>query len=168
MRNFTTYITLIATTLLTACTTELGSKAEKEPVKVTVSVIAEAGSGESVQNYSGVLTENRSALLSFQTGGKLIKLYVKEGEKVRKGQKLATVDQTQPLNALKSAEAALAQAKDGYARLNANSPQEPGGLHTLLSVQRSGKFHNYGRRKPSSSISRSYAHYKHRHHACEA
>ena len=117
MRNYTTYITLIAAVLLTACTTELGRKAEKEPVKVTVSVIAEAGSGESVQNYSGVLTESRSALLSFQTGGKLTKLYVKEGEKVKKGQKLATVDQTQSLNALKSAEAALAQAKDGYARL---------------------------------------------------
>lgn len=117
MKNYTTYIMLITAALLAACTTELGRKAEKQPVKVTVAVISEAGGSESVQNYSGVLTENRSAMLSFQTGGKLTKLYVKEGERVSKGRKIAMVDQTQSLNALRSAEAALAQAMDGYDRL---------------------------------------------------
>lgn len=118
MKHVTKFLIFIAVMAsLASCNAKQRHGVEKQPVKVTVAVVSEIGGSESEQNYSGVLKESRSALLSFQTGGKLTKLYVKEGESVCKGRKIAMIDQTQSLNALKSAEAALAQAMDGYNRL---------------------------------------------------
>lgn len=48
----------------------------------------------STSRYSGVIEESKSVNAAFMTGGKLQTLNVKEGDKVRKGQLLATLDAT--------------------------------------------------------------------------
>ncbi len=109
---------LLFTPMLTGCG-KLHSKKQNtpEPVSVTAVEISRDGTDMYEYSYSGYMSENYSSLLSFQTGGKLIKVYVSEGSKVKKGDKLAEIDDTQSVNALKSAEATLAQAQDGYDRL---------------------------------------------------
>ena len=120
MRNILKHITLLLffTPMLTGCGDLRGDKQNSpEPVPVTVVVASNGGAKHAAYTYSGCITENYSSLLSFQTGGKLVKVYVSEGSKVKKGDKLAEIDSTQSVNALRSAEATLAQAKDGYDRL---------------------------------------------------
>ncbi len=120
MKEILKYITLLllVATMLTGCG-NLRQKKRNLPdsVPVTAVVVSNGSTEYSAYTYSGYLAENYSSLLSFQTGGKLIKVYVSEGSKVKKGDKLAEIDSTQSVNALKSAEATLAQAQDGYDRL---------------------------------------------------
>lgn len=118
--NRATYIitSLLAVLILSSCDAIKHRKEkELEPIAVTVVVVHDTVESAQVQSYSGKLAENLSAVLSFQTGGKLTKVYVSEGQRVKKGQTLAEVDNTQASNTLKAAEAALKQAKDGYNRL---------------------------------------------------
>ncbi len=120
MKEILKYITLLllVATMLTGCG-NLRQKKRNLPdsVPVTAVVVSNGSTEYSAYTYSGYLAESYSSLLSFQTGGKLIKVYVSEGSKVKKGDKLAEIDSTQSVNALKSAEATLAQAQDGYDRL---------------------------------------------------
>ncbi len=71
-----------------------------------------------VQNsYPGYLEEGQSADLAFKYGGLLEQIYVKEGSRVTKGQRLAKVSSPTLENSLRSAQATLEQAQDAYNRL---------------------------------------------------
>lgn len=67
--------------------------------------------------YVGEVVENMSLALNFPTGGTLQKLTVHEGDRVREGQLLAVVDNSNALNAYNAAKATLQQAEDAYRRL---------------------------------------------------
>ncbi|MCH5233793.1 MAG: efflux RND transporter periplasmic adaptor subunit [Muribaculaceae bacterium] len=54
----------------------------------------EATGQTSSRNYSGVVEEGKSVNAAFMTGGKLLSLNAKEGDRVRKGQLLASLDDT--------------------------------------------------------------------------
>ena len=71
--------------------------------------------------------------LIFPLGGQLTSLQVKGGQKVREGQVIATVDDTQAKSMLESAEAMLAQAQDGYKRLK--PVHERGGISDVKWVE---------------------------------
>ena len=60
---------------------------------VLLAEVEPIGSSNS-RNYSGVVEEGKSVNAAFMTGGKLSSLNVKEGDRVRKGQLLATIDNT--------------------------------------------------------------------------
>ncbi len=67
--------------------------------------------------YVGVVEAEKSTMVSF-TGMALLKgVFVSEGESVRKGQLLASIDDTQARNALTAAESQLAQARDAWNRM---------------------------------------------------
>ncbi|MBO4488042.1 MAG: efflux RND transporter periplasmic adaptor subunit [Bacteroidales bacterium] len=87
-----------------------------EPVEVTVMTV-DTISGSLSRTYVGDVTENLSISLGFPLGGRVEKVYVKAGDKVRAGQLLASVDKTSARNAYQSAKATLDQAEDAYARL---------------------------------------------------
>lgn len=71
-----------------------------------------------VQNsYPGYLEEGQSVDLAFKYGGLLEQIYVKEGSRVTKGQRLAKVSSPTLENSLRSAQATLEQAQDAYNRL---------------------------------------------------
>lgn len=54
----------------------------------------ESTEGTLSQTYSGVVEEGKSVNAAFMTGGKLLSLNAKEGERVKKGQLLAKLDAT--------------------------------------------------------------------------
>ena len=95
-------------------------KSEPKQQEETISVKTEkAALGEltSATPYVGVVEEEQSTLVSF-TGMAILKtLHAREGQSVRKGQLLATIDDTQARNALAAAKSTLDQASDAHARM---------------------------------------------------
>ena len=92
-------------------------KAEKsEPIKVSVITIDTVRSGM-MRTYVGEIEEKLSLSLSFAAGGKVEKVLVHEGDYVREGQLLVTVNTATARNAYNSAKAQLEQAEDAYRRL---------------------------------------------------
>jgi membrane fusion protein (multidrug efflux system) len=65
---------------------------------------------------SGTLTADKTAPLSFLVSGKVSRVYVDEGDHVRRGDLLATVESHDYRNNLAIAEAALLRATDAYDR----------------------------------------------------
>lgn len=81
--------------------------------------VAEAKlSGErSEMRYSGTIEASRTIPLTFQTSGTVLSVLVQAGDKVSKGQLLATVDKASSQNMYDIANAKYQQAKDAYDRL---------------------------------------------------
>ena len=70
-----------------------------------------------VSRYVGVVESIHETPLSLQVAGRVLAVNCKNGTRVHKGQMLLRVDNTQAMNALRSAEASLRYAEDGYNRL---------------------------------------------------
>ena len=80
--------------VLTGCKKEdAGRSANPRLRNVLLTEVEGIGSTIS-KKYSGVIEEGKSVNAAFMTGGKLASLKVKEGDRVRKGQLLATLDDT--------------------------------------------------------------------------
>ena len=108
-------------------------KTEKEvvvPVKVTT---VETDSMSRAQQYVGTIEADKSVTLSFETGGLIRNIYVKEGQKVQKGELLAELDDRTARNAYQAAKVTLEQAEDGYKR--AESVYKKGSLPEVKWVE---------------------------------
>ncbi len=117
---FKTLTPIIAVTLsLGACTQ--GKKEEvKEtntPVAVSVYEVSNAVQNQEM-TYSGTIEPDNTAQIGFAVGGVVNIVAVQEGQHVRQGQLLASIDATEYREALAIAEAGLEQAEDMYQRLN--------------------------------------------------
>lgn len=82
----------------------------------TVTVDASSDSGE--RTYVGTVKESYGSMLSFATMGTVSGVSVDEGQFVKRGQVLASLDRTSMRNAYDIAKSALRQASDAYSRLN--------------------------------------------------
>ncbi len=81
-------------------------------VRTVVARETDAGGGErTVLNASGYVTERRLATVSSKVTGKVVELLVEEGMKVKEGQVLARLDDTNVKTSLRVAEAQLESAK---------------------------------------------------------
>ena len=69
-------------------------------------------------SVSGQFTTDDETLLSFKTGGIIQKLYVEEGDPVRKGQLLATLNLTEVNAAVAQAKLGLQKAERDFERAN--------------------------------------------------
>lgn len=107
---------LSASILLVGCGKE--QNAQKKESSVTVKEMAvgmTAASGD--YNYSGTVEEENATSLSFTLGGTITSLKVKVGDRVSKGQLIATVDPASVKNAHAMALATKQQAEDAYQRM---------------------------------------------------
>ncbi len=106
--------------LLPLCMVACNGKEEnQERVELTkVKVEQVAGSDEKpALQYIGVIEERSSAALSFMTSGTIMKIDVREGQLVRKGQLLASLTAPSTLQAEVAAKVKFEQAKDAYDRM---------------------------------------------------
>ncbi|MDX2001985.1 MAG: efflux RND transporter periplasmic adaptor subunit [Chitinophagales bacterium] len=83
------------------------------PVKV---VAATYKSATDIISASGFISSETEARLSFKTGGIIKHIYVKEGQAVKKGQLLATLDLTEINSMVAQAEQGLEKAERDYKR----------------------------------------------------
>ncbi len=102
--------------LLVACNF-IGKKEsfEKQPIKVKTLIISEQTHAYA-HTYVGKIEEVSSVQLGAQSAGQVLSVSVKVGDRVRAGQELLRIDDTQARNALQAANASLKQAQDGYNR----------------------------------------------------
>ena len=100
---------------MTACVKQNNTAKEQAPIRVKTMVVVPQ-SDAATSRYVGTIEPIRETPLSMQTTGRVTMIQVKNGERVRKGQVLVEVDNTQALNALRGAEATLQHAQDGYTR----------------------------------------------------
>lgn len=87
-----------------------------EPVRVktmqiSASTISETG------HYSGTVEEKSGTALSFSSAGTIRSIRVSLGDRVRKGQLIATLDDTSARSSHEAAKATLAQAEDAWRRM---------------------------------------------------
>ncbi|MDR1129687.1 MAG: efflux RND transporter periplasmic adaptor subunit [Prevotellaceae bacterium] len=84
------------------------------PVKVqTVGFSSEQGS----RNYVGTVEESSAISLSFSMPGTVEEVFVSEGQRVQKGQLLATLNSATAKNSLATTQSQLNRAQDAYDRL---------------------------------------------------
>ncbi|GIZ07578.1 MexH family multidrug efflux RND transporter periplasmic adaptor subunit [Flavobacterium sp. UMI-01] len=84
--------------------------------KVTVKKI-DTNTEPEVLNYSGTIEADNTVSLGFSVAGRISIVNVQEGQKVKKGQLLASIEQINYKNAFDIANAGLEQANDNFKRL---------------------------------------------------
>lgn len=96
------------------------------PVEVQLATARASANGSSdrtVLNASGYVTARRAATVSSKVTGKVVEVLVEEGMKVKEGQILARLDDTNVKASLRLAEAQLAAAKSGVEETRARLEQ---------------------------------------------
>jgi membrane fusion protein (multidrug efflux system) len=87
------------------------------PTSISVQEITEGSQAETLR-YSGSIEAENSVQIGFAAPGTVTSVLVKEGQFVKAGQLVATIDPTEYDNALLIANAGLEQAQDMFNRLN--------------------------------------------------
>ena len=105
---------LAATIMLAGCSEQKESTVKAVKVRT---LTVEASQGADAQGYSGTIEEESGTVLSFASVGTLRSVSVGEGQMVRQGQLIATIDETSLQSAYEAALAAKEQALDAEERM---------------------------------------------------
>jgi RND family efflux transporter MFP subunit len=105
---------------------------QEKAVKVSTAKVSTGESSYSLR-YSGTIEASQIIPLTFQTTGTIEKIYVEVGDIVKKGQLLATTDNSDALNIYNVTLAKYEQAKDAYNRLK--SVHDQGSLPEIKWVE---------------------------------
>lgn len=117
MKSINQIALALTAVMLSACNAENNKgQAADEAVRVEVTQV-KAATSDRTSRYSGTVEEESGTLLSFAVGGTVSRVLVDEGDRVGKGQLIATLDTEQLTHNHASALAALAQAEDAYRRM---------------------------------------------------
>ncbi|MCM1076727.1 MAG: efflux RND transporter periplasmic adaptor subunit [Bacteroides sp.] len=88
-----------------------------DPVRVKVMAVTGTSPNAVTDSYSGTVEAGTSTTVSFSVGGTINAINVREGQRVAKGQLIASVDGASLKNAYNIAEATLREAQDAYNRM---------------------------------------------------
>ena len=102
--------------LFAGCKNESNEQNIKDPVSVEVQQVRQIEDGQEI-TYSGTIEESESTSLNFSSMGTISKVLVNEGQYVKKGQLLATLNPETFKNAYEIAQAMEKRAEDGFKRL---------------------------------------------------
>ncbi len=102
--------------LLSACGHDSKEKTSRDPVRVKTVAVTNGGVAEN-HSYSGTVEEESGSVVSFSTAGTIKTLTVAEGDNVKKGQLIGTLDDASLRNAYDITQATLNEAKDAYRRM---------------------------------------------------
>ncbi|NLR77415.1 efflux RND transporter periplasmic adaptor subunit [Chitinophaga eiseniae] len=103
--------------LLTSCGHQEEKKAPPAPVKVSILKVQQNNIPQEL-TYSGTIEPDNTAEVGFAVPGVVNNIAVEEGQPVKQGALMASLDATEYSNALAIANAGLDQAEDLYNRLN--------------------------------------------------
>lgn len=115
MKKFITLVSgCLLASMLFSCKHEV--KKEVQPTRVETMTINSTAISSGM-SYSGVIEESKGTMLSFKVPGTIMNLNVTEGQKVAKGQLIATLSDASLQSNLEIAKAALATTQDTYNRI---------------------------------------------------
>ncbi|MFC6268164.1 efflux RND transporter periplasmic adaptor subunit [Frigoriflavimonas asaccharolytica] len=103
--------------LLNSCADKEETKQEETAAKVSVKEITTTSENETLK-YSGTIEADNTVSIGFAVAGRISYVVVDEGQRVQKGQLLASIDATTYQNAFDIANAGLELANDNFKRLN--------------------------------------------------
>ena len=108
---------LLCCLLLLSCGRKAGKPAQMvAPIPVQVQLVGEQTS-VAQHTYVGTIEEERRVPLSVETGGQVLEVACRMGERVQKGEVLLRVDSASAIDAREAARATLRQAEDAYRRV---------------------------------------------------
>lgn len=107
---------LVLITLVGCQSKSENPQSENKPVKVKVMQIAASAMNKD-KCFSGTVEEEKGTALSFSVMGTVNELHVGLGQRVKKGQLIATLDTQSMQSSYNAAKATLQQAEDGYRRM---------------------------------------------------
>jgi RND family efflux transporter MFP subunit len=116
MKNFSLIMIASAALATAACTGDKEPEQHEKVIPVKVTAIAPSAVTAG-QNYVGTVEESFALSLSFTGMGTVEQVFVSEGQKVNKGQLLATLNTATVQNAVDVSQASLRQAQDAYDRM---------------------------------------------------
>lgn len=110
---------MFVSSVMVGCSDNAGTGNPVDTVKVKEMIVGDSDpfSASGDFGYSGTVEEENGAILSFTQGGTIKQLRVKVGDRVRRGQLIATVDSTSVRNAYDMARSTRSQAEDAYKRM---------------------------------------------------
>jgi len=118
MKTYLQYtVTVVVSLLFIACSNSKNTENQEKTVPVRTLTVFSDDSSLTRQTYVGSIEESAAVALSFAVAGTVEQVLVAAGQKVTKGQLLATVNTTTAQNAFDAAQATLSQAQDAYNRL---------------------------------------------------
>ncbi|MBP1614224.1 MAG: efflux transporter periplasmic adaptor subunit [Bacteroidetes bacterium] len=123
---------LVCTILFSNCTGKKGESEADKAITVKVERVTATGT-QNEKNYVGTVEAGSSSSLSFQVMGNVSKVLVSEGERVSKGELLATLDRATLQNTYNATLATLKQAQDAYDRMK--TLRESGSLPEIKWVE---------------------------------
>lgn len=101
---------------LSSCENQKSESDKNEPVKVKTTRGQQVRVNTSMR-FSGTVIEEQAAELSFPIPGKIEKIYVSIGQKVQKGQLIASLNPSTMKSTYLATHATLQQAEDAYKRM---------------------------------------------------
>lgn len=108
---------LLAIAFIAACSHTRQKEANTPPpIKVAIKEI-EPQSLPEVLQYSGTIEADNTIALGFSVAGRILRVYVQEGQQVAQGQLLAEIEPEDYANSFQIAKAAEEQAADNFSRL---------------------------------------------------
>ncbi|MCF0200583.1 MAG: efflux RND transporter periplasmic adaptor subunit [Bacteroidales bacterium] len=133
MMQFKYFILIALSIAMIGCGKKTETKRQFDaPIPVEIDVMG-ASSNSNARNYVGTIKSEMTMSLSFSLGGVITGIYVHNGQKVKKGDLIAKVDETTAKSLHDAALASLNQAEDGYARLK--QVHDEGGISDVRWVQ---------------------------------
>lgn len=115
MKKSSFFITAFITIFLVSCGHKEETR-EVKPVRVEVVTIGKSAV-ENGRTYAGVVEESSGTVLSFKIPGTIRSINVSEGQRVQKGQLIATLDESSLQSNYEIAKSTLATAQDTYNRM---------------------------------------------------
>ena len=106
---------LVGSSVLTSCS-EQKKRTRKAAVKVETLTVGGSNASGKTKDYVGTIEEKTGSTLSFELGGNITSIRVDEGDRVSKGQVLATINPTTLNETHRGALSTLKQAQDAYRR----------------------------------------------------
>lgn len=115
--SFQTLTVMAAISLmLISCDKKEEKGTAQAPISVKEMIVGDVTSSTHDFNYSGTVEEETGTALSFSAAGTIKQLNVKVGDRVRKGQLIASIDPTTVKNSYEMAHTNKLQAQDAYQR----------------------------------------------------
>jgi len=103
--------------MLVSCGNNKHEKIAIAPINVKVLSMSNGNNIEQEISYNGTVKESKSITLAFQVSGNITQINVDKGEQVKKGQLLASVDETVYRNQYNAQLAQQKLARDNYNRI---------------------------------------------------
>lgn len=103
--------------VFSACGHDSTEKSDSRPAVRVKTITVASNSAEEKTAYSGTVEEDSGSVVSFAAAGTIRSLSVSEGETIKKGQIIGTLDDGSLKSAYEMAKATLDEAKDAYARM---------------------------------------------------